>query len=55
MEFVNSVKHSWWKTELRKPELHVEKMTNDGWIDFIMKRRSKTSVMDSVDWVNTHL
>jgi len=55
MEFVNAVKHAWWKTELRKPELHVEKMTDDGWIDYIMKRRSKTSVMDSVDWVNTHL
>ena len=55
MEFVNSVRHAWWKTELRKPEVHVEKMKDDGWIDYIMKRRSKTSVMDSVDWQNTHL
>ncbi len=54
-EFVNSIKRSWWKTELRKPEIHIEKMRDDGWITYIMKRRSKTSLLDSVDWMNTHI
>ena len=54
-DFIKSVRHAWWKTELRKPEIHIEPMKDDGWIDYILKRRSKPSVLDSVDWQNVNI
>ena len=54
-EFITTVRHCWWKTELSKPEVHIQPMTDDGWVNYITKQRSKKSVKDSVDWQNTYI
>jgi len=54
-EFTRLVRECWWKTELSKPEVDIQKTYDvDGWIDYMVKFRTKTSLTDSVDWNNLH-
>ena len=51
-EFRQNVIECWSKTELALPQLHLTQMTDEGWIDYIMKLRTKRNIFDSIDWDN---
>ena len=53
-EFVECVKDCWSKTELSNRSVNIKKMTDSGWIDYMMKYRTKPSITDSIDWVNVN-
>jgi hypothetical protein len=57
-EFTNAIKEAWWKTELGRTgrtNILVKRMEDDGWLRYMTKRRSKKSLLDSVDWQNTNI
>ena len=54
-EFTNLVRECWWKTELSKPEVDIQKTYDvNGWINYMVKMRSKSSITDSIDWNNVN-
>ena len=54
-EFNRLIKECWWKTELSKPEVDIQKTYDvNGWINYMVKMRSKSSVTDSIDWNNVN-
>ena len=53
-EFKKTIQECWSKTPLYNSSIDIDK-TGEGWIRYIMKSRSKKSIMDSIDWSNTHI
>ena len=54
-EFKKTIRECWSKTPLYNSSIDIQRMTDSGWIRYIMKSRSKKSVLDSIDWSNTHI
>lgn len=48
----NEVKEIWGKTTFGYREIDIQKISDDGWTDYITKFRTKG---DEVDWNNVHL
>ncbi|MCS3747797.1 hypothetical protein FHY18_003425 [Xanthomonas arboricola] len=36
-------------------ENRIEPVSDDGWVSYILKKRSKQDYADSIDWINTHV
>ena len=55
-EFCNLLKQIWRNTDFGYEEIHIEhpssKDREDGWLGYILKRRSKVNLFDSIDWDN---
>ena len=54
-EFEKTIRECWRKTPLYNSSIDIKSMKDKGWIRYIMKSRSKKSIMDSIDWSNTHI
>ena len=54
-EFEETIKECWRKTPLYNSSIDIKSMKDKGWIRYMMKSRSKKSIMDSIDWCNTHI
>ena len=56
-EFCNLLKQIWRSTDFGYEEIHIEHPSSpnreDGWLGYILKRRSKVNLFDSIDWNNT--
>lgn len=55
-EFCTLLKDIWRNTDFGYEEIHIEhpssKDREDGWLGYILKRRSKVNLFDSIDWDN---
>ena len=55
--FVNLINDVWSKTDFGYDEVHIEKPSSqqreDGWLEYIMKKRTKVSFEQSIDWMNS--
>ena len=55
--FMHMVKSCWQKTNFGYNEIHFEKPTDasreDGWIDYCLKKRTKSDLASSIDWANS--
>jgi len=54
-EFKKLIRECWRKTPLYNSSIDIKTMKDKGWIRYIMKSRSKKSIMDSIDWSNTQI
>jgi hypothetical protein len=45
----------WWKTDFGYHQVDVQDQSDAGWTDYILKQRQKTSLLDSIDWLNCHI
>lgn len=56
-EFTLLISESWNKTNYGYRQIHIEKPSSqyreDGWIDYILKDRTKISLESSIDWTNS--
>ena len=54
-EFAAIIREQWWKTDFGYHQVDVQDQPNVGWIDYILKQRQKSSLLDSIDWTNCQL
>jgi len=58
-DFVDLIRDVWRSTNFGYEEIHIENPSSqnreDGWLGYILKRRSKLDFSDSIDWNNTTL
>ena len=56
-EFCYLLRKIWRSTNFGYEEVHIEHPSSpereDGWLGYILKRRSKVNLVDSIDWNNT--
>ena len=54
---VNLINDVWSKTDFGYDEVHIENPSSqqreDGWLEYIMKKRTKVSFEQSIDWMNS--
>lgn len=53
--FSAAIGEQWSKTEFGYDEIDVKDQPDAGWTDYLLKRRQKQSLPDSIDWANCHL
>jgi hypothetical protein len=59
-EFAKAIEESWAKTTLGRNSLYtphsvvIEKVRDDGWLEYMMKHQTKSNFYDSIDWQNVH-
>jgi hypothetical protein len=49
------VREQWQKTDFGYNEVYLQDQANEGWINYILKQRQKSSLLDSIDWNNCQL
>ena len=54
-EFAAIIREQWWKTDFGYHQVDVQDQSDAGWTDYILKQRQKTSLFDSIDWLNCHI
>ena len=54
-EFCYLIDHCWSKTNFGNSHTYIQKITSNGWLNYITKYRSKTEFLTDIDWVNTHI
>ena len=52
VSFYNLIKHSWSKTKFGYDHIHIQPMTNDGWISYLTKFDQKPDYDLAIDWIN---
>jgi hypothetical protein len=53
--FSTIITEQWQKTDFGYREVDIQDQANEGWTDYILKRRQKSSLLDSIDWNNCQL
>lgn len=53
--FDTVVREEWAKTDFGYRQVDIQDQPNEGWTDYLLKRRQKRSLFDSIDWVNCQL
>jgi hypothetical protein len=48
------VREQWLKTDFGYRQVDIQDQPDSGWTDYILKRRQKGSLFDSIDWGNCH-
>ena len=54
-EFKEVINECWSKTSFGYHHTDVRKIYSDGWLDYLLKDRSKIDLMSDIDWENTHI
>ena len=58
-EFSNLIETVWRSTNFGYDQIHIEKPSSqqreDGWLNYIMKDRTKVNLSTSVDWINSSI
>jgi hypothetical protein len=49
------VREQWRRTDFGYDQIDIQDQANEGWTDYILKQRQKTSLLDSIDWNNCQL
>lgn len=50
-----AIREQWLKTDFGYCHVDVQDQPNAGWMDYILKQRQKSSLLDSIDWANCQL
>lgn len=45
----------WTKTDFGYRQIDIQDQPDEGWTDYLLKRRQKRSLFDSIDWANCQL
>jgi hypothetical protein len=45
----------WLRTDFGYRQIDIQDAATPGWTDYMLKSRQKTSLPDSIDWINCHL
>lgn len=54
-QFDQVVRECWGKTLFGYEEIHINHPSEkDGWLGYMMKKKTKSNLMDAVDWENSH-
>ena len=54
-QFDQVVMECWGKTLFGYEEIHINHPSEkDGWLGYMMKKKTKSNLMDGVDWENSH-
>jgi hypothetical protein len=53
--FKDGVTEQWLRTDFGYREIDIQDAADAGWIDYMLKSRQKTSLLDFIDWNNCHL
>jgi hypothetical protein len=53
--FAATVREQWLKTDFGYRQVDIQDQPDAGWTDYILKRRQKRSLFDSIDWANCQL
>jgi len=48
------IRDQWAKTDFGYQQVDIQDQSNDGWTDYLLKQRQKTSLLDSIDWANCY-
>ena len=51
-EFEWAIKKCWLKTKWGYEEVHVHRIIDEGWIEYITKFATKNDLADAIDWIN---
>ena len=54
-EFTEVINQCWSKTNFGYQHTDVRKIYSDGWLDYLLKDRSKVDLLSDIDWENTHI
>jgi len=58
-KFTHLIEEVWKSTDFGYEEIHIEKPSSqqreDGWLNYIMKDRTKVNLSTSVDWINSSI
>ena len=54
-KFDATVREQWIKTDFGYRQVDIQDHSDAGWTDYILKRRQKRSLFDSIDWANCQL
>ena len=49
------VREQWAKTDFGYQQIDIQDQADTGWTNYILKRRQKRSLLESIDWINCHL
>jgi hypothetical protein len=49
------LREQWMKTDFGYRQIDIQDQPDEGWTDYLLKRRQKRSLFDSIDWANCHL
>ena len=55
IEFEKLINECWGKTNFGYEHTHVKQIYSDGWLDYLLKDRTKTDLLTDIDWENTYL
>ncbi len=53
--FESVVREEWAKTDFGYRQVDIQDQPDEGWTDYLLKRRQKRSLFDSIDWANCQL
>jgi hypothetical protein len=53
--FTAIIRDQWPRTDFGYHRVDVQGQSDRGWTDYMLKRRQKDSLLDSMDWANCHL
>ena len=50
-----AVTDCWSKTRWARRQIDIQHGANEGWLQYMLKERTKTNFHDDIDWINAHL
>jgi hypothetical protein len=49
------VREQWRRTDFGYDQVNIQDQANEGWTDYLLKQRQKSSLPGSIDWSNCQL
>ncbi|WP_091965337.1 rolling circle replication-associated protein [Bradyrhizobium shewense] len=53
--FITVVREEWARTDFGYRQVDIQDEPDEGWTSYLLKRRQKRSLLDSIDWANCQL
>ena len=54
-EFKEVINQSWSKTKWGYHHTDIQQMSDNGWLHYLLKDRTKVDLLSDIDWENTHI
>lgn len=54
-EFKEVINQSWSKTKWGNHHTNIQTMSDNGWLLYLLKDRTKVDLLSDIDWENTHI
>ena len=53
--FCQAICDQWQRTDFGYSQINIQDQADDGWTNYILKERQKSSLLDAIDWENSYL